>query len=357
MRHPSYTFAIVIGLAACTPEHSPTEPMTPADGEPAAATEPTWVPVALGGLPNQQVSGSAEDINDLGHIVGTTVHAAGGVRAFLWKNGVMRNLGTLGGTWSTAAAINNAGQVVGTSARGDGKLRAFLWARGTMTGLGTLGGSRSEATDVNAQGDVVGWSYLKGDPKVHPDADAPIAHAFLWRAGRMVDLGTLGGADSRAFGINDKGHVVGTSTTADGATHAFLWKDGVMQDIGGANASTYFIMPFAISWSGQVVGSGIDRFSVLAVSWSRGSLRFLPLGALSSLARDVNGAGRVAGGMDPPDQLRQAFTFKDGVTTVLPRLPGGRTAEALVINKNGDIVGWSEGTQLRVNQPVLWRKQ
>ena len=63
------------------------------------------------------------------------------------------------------------------------------------------------------------------------------------------------------------------------------------------------------------------------------------------------------GGLDPFDQLRQAFTFKTGTNTILPPLPGGRTAEALGINKNGDIVGWSEGSQLRVNEPVLWRKQ
>ena len=117
----------------------------------------------------------------------------------------MRSLGTLGGAWSTAAAVNNAGQVVGTSARRDGKPRAFVWSKGTITGLGTLGGSRSEATDINLQGDIVGWSYLTGDPEIHPDAESPITRAVLWRQGTMVDLGTLGGADSRALGINDDG--------------------------------------------------------------------------------------------------------------------------------------------------------
>ena len=194
MRRIAYAFiAMLIGFTGCTSRETPTEPTADAGGDASITAAPSWVPVALGGLPRQEVSGSAEDINDLGHVVGTTAHAAGGARAFLWKNGVMRNLGTLGGGWSTAAAINNAGQVVGTSARADGKLRAFVWAKGTMTGLGTLGGSRSEATDINALGHVVGWSYLTGDPKVHPDADAPIAHAFLWRNGTMTDLGTLGG--------------------------------------------------------------------------------------------------------------------------------------------------------------------
>ena len=49
-------------------------------------------------------------------------------------------------------------------------------------------------------------------------------HAFLWEGGTMTDLGTLGGRDSGATGINARGQVVGYSSTASGAIHAVLWE-------------------------------------------------------------------------------------------------------------------------------------
>jgi len=54
-------------------------------------------------------------VNDAGQVVGTSVTAAGEVHGFVWQAGTMRDLGTLSGTDSNAAAINASGQVVGSS--------------------------------------------------------------------------------------------------------------------------------------------------------------------------------------------------------------------------------------------------
>ena len=69
--------------------------------------------------------------------------------------------------------------------------------------LGTLGGSNSYAQALNDRGQVVGFSNLAGDPWSY--------HAFSWTSGDgMIDLGTLGGGSSIAYAVNDLGQVVGT---------------------------------------------------------------------------------------------------------------------------------------------------
>src|SRR5205807_1160845 len=108
------------------------------------------------------------------------------------------DLGTLpGGGFSSAAAINNAGDVVGSSGG-----HPVLWhSDGSLVDLGTLPGSvGGGATAINDRGQVVGSSNFP---------DFVTVHAFLWQAGTMIDLGTLGGASSIALAINNAGQVVG----------------------------------------------------------------------------------------------------------------------------------------------------
>src|SRR5215472_3110813 len=92
------------------------------------------------------------------------------------------------------------------SAQEQGTKQSGPPVRYTLTDLGTLGGTFSQGFGVNEKGWVVGFSTTEGDAALH---------AFLWRDGVMTDLGTLGGGDpvpySVALSINDRGEIAGYS--------------------------------------------------------------------------------------------------------------------------------------------------
>ena len=186
------------------------------------------------------------------------------MRAFIWQDGVMQDLGTLGtGTDAFAMAINERGQVTGIAytnstpnevvtdcnsqtAAPIPTVEPFLWENGTMIDLGSLGGVCGIPFWIDNSGQVVGESYPPSNQG---------SHAFLWRKDEgMEDLGTLGGLNSVAVMINESGSVVGGSDTPTGepSPHAFLW-NGSMHDLGALNgcAST----AWGINARGQVVGN------------------------------------------------------------------------------------------------------
>jgi probable HAF family extracellular repeat protein len=196
----------------------------------------------LGGL-----SSSAYGIDATGRIVGIADYPAGmaganGI-AFVRQDGVMQGLGTLPGLedyWrSTAYASNAAGQVVGFSSVGDVgpteyPSHAFLYQDGAMTDLGTLGGLYSAARAINDGGLIVGHASTTLDPD---GIGHTIPHAFLYVGGMMVDLGALTDdqyVGSDALDVNNLGQVVGwTGVGAAGGPHAFLYQDGVLRDLNG----------------------------------------------------------------------------------------------------------------------------
>jgi probable HAF family extracellular repeat protein len=183
------------------------------------------------------------------------------VRSFLWDNGNMTDLGTLGGTLSAvdgpAVVLNNRGQVGGTSTlKGDMTYHPFLWERGVMTDLGTLGGDTGFVTFISDSGDVIGTADLPGP------SGSQSHHGFLWRNGVKTDLGSLGGT-SHAEGVNSAGQIVGRSkpTPDSPVQHAFLWEHGgPMVDLNTlipANSSLLLEEGGNINDRGEIAGRGL----------------------------------------------------------------------------------------------------
>jgi probable HAF family extracellular repeat protein len=182
-------------------------------------------------------------VNDAGQVTGWT----GAYHAMLVTGGIARDLGTLGGSYSQGMAINSQGQVAGFSSVADGTSRAFLYSTGAMQDLGTLpGGREGLGFAINDRGQVAGYSEIgSGSASLPPGFKMPntfdpglifgpgmIAHAVIFDHGKVTDLGTLGGSDSVALGINSSGTVVGSSQTASGVVHAFVYQAGHLIDLG-----------------------------------------------------------------------------------------------------------------------------
>jgi probable HAF family extracellular repeat protein len=166
----------------------------------------------------------AYGINNPGQVVGIlNVN-----RAFLYENGVMTNLGTLpGDNYSSAEDINDLGQVVGVSApTGVNDGTAFLYS--STTGMMSLGrllstDTYSVALGINNAGQVVGWSGT--NPNFYSTSGNGV-RAFLYSDGVMQDLNGLiapgsGFVLTQARAINDRGEIVGAGSI-NGELHAVL---------------------------------------------------------------------------------------------------------------------------------------
>jgi probable HAF family extracellular repeat protein len=243
-------------------------------------------------------------------------------QGFLWKNGVMSALPTLGGNNGVATGINNQGLAVGwaentvhdptcispqvlqfeavlygeklgqieelpplsgdvdgaATAINDNNLvvgisgicanavggataaHSVLWQNGAPANIGNLGGSYwNTPTSINNHNEVVGFSDLPGD-----SAEDPNYHAFYWNeATGIQDLGTLPGDSlSIAWSINNQGLIVGQSIGPNGSS-AVVWHDGMVTDLNTLIQSGSLTLVYAndVDDSGEIVGGASDSTS------------------------------------------------------------------------------------------------
>lgn len=323
-------------LSACADASRPLEPAldTPAaesrlDGSIAAYTIHD-----LGTLPGTTLGCCSEghDVNAAGDVAGYSTHSNGSFHAVIWTPTGIRDLGVPAGFSDTfAEGLNDAGVVVGFANTGTIQpTAAFVWtAASGMTLLRGPGATPVNiiANDINNGGEIVGQlavgsrfhayrhTSAGGYVDIHPagylnsnalaiaengDVAGEVVlfnfdeHAALWRAnGTFVDLGSLGGREATAFGLNSLGTVVGRSTNPQNVEFGFVWRSGTglrpSPQPGGAND---------VSDGDRIVGYGISGIMRVPVTKLGG-----------------------------------------GPITPLPQFAGRRGGEAVAVNRCGVITG------------------
>ena len=311
----------------------------------------------LGTLGGAYSSGAG--LNEAGQVVGYShLPANAALHPILWQEGPgLQDLKTLGGTHALALGINNGGNVVGNSRiTGDASSQGFVWALGVMQGLPSLGGTISRATAINDNGVITGSATLAGDT---------VEHGVVWSSSTVelpTELGTFGGNNSSGSDINATGQVVGYAETSTQLTHAALWTPPytaatVAQDLGtlGGNYSE----ANAINSFGHVTGmsTNANDAQIRGFVWQAGQA-MVDIGTLTPTSTqtagldinandDIVGYSTTAAGAAKRAILRKvgaAVTDLNGL--ILPNT-GWILSEARSINDNGQIVGI--GTLTRVD--------
>ena len=196
--------------------------------------------------------------------------------AFVWQNGVMSPLPTLGGNNGVANQINTQSEAAGMAENntpdstcpsgGPQKLefKPVVWQIGDVRELPTYPGDPDgNAHAINDSGQAAGGSGVCAAFNPIWLTNLQPLHALLWEGGKAIDLGSLGGTGQgdgiMALNLNNHGQVIGSSDLqGDASFHAFLWThEAGMQDLGTLQGDVDSAA-IGINDNGQIVGVSID---------------------------------------------------------------------------------------------------
>jgi probable HAF family extracellular repeat protein len=315
----------------------------------------TSIPVLEGG-----VGSLGYGVNENGWVVGQADQ--NGVRVgFVYHDGQTFALPLLpGGSDGLATSINSNNVICGECKNSSSVSRPVRWEMDSngdwqITDLGTLAGGAGfgTATRINEGGQIVGYSTIVSGGRYE---------GFLWTAGSMTNIGTLGFAGnfaySQALGINGLGDVSGFAyATLQGPEHGlFKAIDGRGMDVtppGQFGLAQWSNVNDSRVLGGYVSGTLTSGAFRPAIWDAENGIQLLPLidTIPEGYGYDINNDSSVVGTMflldpDPTLSIFLAFLSENGATsdlnTISTGLPGTLT-EARDISNSGFIVGTADG--------------
>ena len=318
-------------------------------------------------------------ISPQGVIIGSA--AVNGVsRAFIIRRGETSTYEFPGAAgFTNAIGMNAAGDIVGRYRDAAAVSHGYVLSEGKFTSFDCPGSTFTGATGITPDGDIVGRCTISG-----------VSRGFLLKRGQqprytMTDLGTLGGKEAIAYGINNAGVISGWAAVPSGDQHPALWRDGKIIDLGGlAGRNGSGSIP---SGSSQIAVTyeldkadpqgedfclyGTHRVCVAAL-WKDGKYTQMPtLGGPNAIGYAVSERGQMVGSsekasVDPkckaPQRLTRVPTIWDTDTAIVKelQLPLGDSAGwAILMNDRGEIIGGTGdcgNTASSINGPLSGRR-
>jgi uncharacterized membrane protein len=292
-----------------------------------AQAAPHYSPTIIEAPDNSPTEGL--DVNNAGLVVGSYANGA-----FAWsRNGGFVHLEGSAQYW-VARAVNECDQIVGANLFG----HAMRWDTPTeVEDLGTLGGDESDAYDINDRGEIVGGSRVTDSGPVQP---------FIWTEDegmrQLLDCGAFGGS---AFAINNRREVVGRCNLPPNGANERAWYWSAR-----TGKIDIPIEGFAISdaWDindrGEVVGvanTGVQPVVVRGFRWTvqRGAVLLRDLGENFSYGHAINRAGWIIGDaiVQPPNGRQSVLWLARNVGfTIHPGV--GELSYTGSLNDRGDVI-------------------
>ena len=287
------------------------------------------------------------------------------------------DLGTLGGNFTTVGALTDRGDVAGASiaptpgmapSEPAGLTHMYLWRNGALTDLGSPDRVGLFVSDMNEDGTIVAtglvegglvwrdgqWIVLAPDISLEAISNSGVivgkrrfgvnTQAIVYTGNALLGLGTFGGKDSYALGVNDRGQVVGGTSDAQGRSHAFVWQDGIMTDLGMFDGESTGAID--INNNGLILISTKDHATGMHTPfiWDGTVLRkLISMPTKNVYARKMNERGDVVGSLERNNGLVGWVLF-DGQLTILDDIPevvaaGFHELNPSKINSRGWIAG------------------